>query len=162
MVERQAENLKVNGSVPFLNKMTLSLLVLQFLIKKLLRPIPYLVCISTLHHEPSLVTETLDSFNFYSLNCEVYYACIYWVAVANSFRRVEKHPKRLSAFFIKIFRETRVRGKLYKPLYIIRLLFHAKVVFWKPLFKKTSYFGFFNSARFFTKNTFQKKEKKKK
>lgn len=142
--------------------MTTLILLVQALITRLIRLIPYLICFSTFHHEPCFVGKIVDYFNFLNLNLETYYSCLYWLFILFLFFKNELYFDRTFGIMSKIVYNVKYRRIANKILFFIQVCYTLKIFFWKPLFKRTSYFGFFNSSRFFTKNTFWKKEAKKK
>ena len=150
MVERQAENLKVNGSVPFLNNMSL--------LKKNLIKITVLLTLLLELNGKILVT-ILNLFNLFSLENSTYLFIIYWLSLIAAALYSKSKFKR-SALFITYPEPRRFFLNLGRFISIFRSLnLSVNSFLWKPLFKKTSYFGFFNSSRFSNKNYFKKNTK---
>jgi len=138
------------------------ILLVQVLIIRIVRLAPYLICFSTFHHESCLLGKIVNYFNFLSLNPETYYNCLYWAFILFLFLRDKLYFDRTFGIVNRMRYSVRYRRNLNRILALVRIYYILKVLFWKPLFKKTSYFGFFSSSRFFTKSTFCKKETKKK
>ena len=150
VVERQAENLKVNGSVPFLNNMSL--------LKKNLIKIAILLTLLLELNYKILVT-ILNLFNLFSLEGSTYLFTLYWLVLIAAALYSKNNSKR-SVLFITYPESRHFFLNLGRFIDILRgLNLNISSFLWKPLFKKTSYFGFFNSSRFSNKNYFKKHTK---
>lgn len=142
--------------------MAMLILLVQIFIIKLVRLGPYLICFSTFHHEACFLGKIVDYFNFLSLNPETYYNCLYWLFIWFLFLKSKLYFDKTFGITNRILYNVKYRRIVNKILFVVRFCYNLKILFWKPLFKRTSYFGFFSSSRFSTKNTFWKKDSKKK
>jgi len=140
--------------------MTLFLFI-QIISIIIVRLTPYLICFSTFHHEPCFVGKIIDFFNFLNLSPENYYMSLYWLFFLFLFYKNDTYYSKIFTITSRIFYNGKYRRVVNKLLFFIKVCYTLKIFLWKPLFKRTSYFGFFNSSRVPTKNTFWKKEKKK-
>jgi hypothetical protein len=118
-----------------------------------------LLLILLLEFNNKIVLTILNLLNLFSFEANNYLTTVYLVTFILMVIFCKNNLSR-SVLFIWLPSIQPILFKCRKYTVFIKALnLKLNLFFWKPLFKKTSYFGFFKSSRFISKNIFNKNAK---